>query len=297
MSLDKRVKTALDETRLLILGAQILLGFKLQATFQQRFAELPVTSRFLDCLGQFLMVLTIGLLIAPSMQLLIIEKGQATKRLIEATSFHAALALFPFAISVGLGLYIVFALTFDTVVAVAAGVGFSLLAGLFWYGIEWFARKDRDDMNETQSRTPLATKIEQMLTEARVILPGAQALLGFQLVVVLTRSFSELPQSSRFLHILALCLVAFAMILLMTPAALHRIAYGGEDNQQFFRQGSWFVVLAPIPLGLGIALDLYVTTTQASRSETLGATIALVGFLALIVLWYGLPLYLRKRAE
>ena len=34
---------------------------------------------------------------------------------------------------------------------------------------------------EEASSTPLHAKIEQMLTEARVILPGAQALFGFQL--------------------------------------------------------------------------------------------------------------------
>ena len=44
-------------------------------------------------------------------------------------------------------------------------------------------------------KVPLPKKIDQMLTEARVIVPGAQALLGFQLAVVLTQSFDELPAS------------------------------------------------------------------------------------------------------
>jgi len=37
---DKRVKTALDETRLLILGAQILFGFHRNAAFQNGFPDL-----------------------------------------------------------------------------------------------------------------------------------------------------------------------------------------------------------------------------------------------------------------
>jgi len=40
-------------------------------------------------------------------------------------------------------------------------------------------------------QVPLAKKIDQMLTEARVILPGAQALLGFQLAVILTQAFEN----------------------------------------------------------------------------------------------------------
>ena len=41
---------------------------------------------------------------------------------------------------------------------------------------------------EERSSTPLHAKIEQMLTEARVVLPGAQALFGFQLAIVLSKA-------------------------------------------------------------------------------------------------------------
>jgi hypothetical protein len=60
------------------------------------------------------------------------------------------------------------------------------------------------------------TKIEQMLTEARVIIPGGQALLGFQFVCTFTRSFRELPPSIQYLHAAALCAVALSVLLLMT---------------------------------------------------------------------------------
>ena len=40
MSLSKKVKTALDETRLLMLGAQVLFGFELNGVFQEEFANL-----------------------------------------------------------------------------------------------------------------------------------------------------------------------------------------------------------------------------------------------------------------
>ncbi|XIA63269.1 hypothetical protein ACFIOY_29350 [Bradyrhizobium sp. TZ2] len=39
------------------------------------------------------------------------------------------------------------------------------------------------------------TKIEQLLTEARGIMPGGQALLGFQFVATLTKAFETLPQA------------------------------------------------------------------------------------------------------
>jgi hypothetical protein len=84
-----------------------------------------------------------------------------------------------------------------------------------------------------------------MLVEARIIIPGGQALLGFQLTVTLTRAFEQLPASSKLTHVAALCAVAVAVILLMTPPALHRISFAGEDSVSFFRLGSWFVMAAP----------------------------------------------------
>ena len=45
--LDRKVKTALDETRLLILGVQVLLGFEFQSFFQDGFEELSPASKTL----------------------------------------------------------------------------------------------------------------------------------------------------------------------------------------------------------------------------------------------------------
>src|SRR3569832_705826 len=85
MSLAEKVKTALDETRLLILGAQVLFGFQLNGVFQEAFAELAWSTRLLPCMGQFLMVLALALLIAPSMQHRIVEGGDDSNRIHRAT--------------------------------------------------------------------------------------------------------------------------------------------------------------------------------------------------------------------
>ena len=114
--------------------------------------------------------------------------------------------------------------------------------------------------------TPLRTKIEQMLTEARVIIPGGQALLGFQLVCTFTRAFKELPLSIQYLHAAGLCAVALSVLLLMTPAALQRIAFHGEDDASFFKIGSALVVASSVPLALGIAADVAVVFFKVTEN-------------------------------
>jgi hypothetical protein len=297
--LSKKVKTALDETRLLMLGAQVLFGFQLNSVFQELFPDLSGPTRLLNCVGLALMATALGLLIAPSMQHRIVEAGEDTVRIHRTTGLFAGAALVPFGISLGLSVYIVFEHLYGAKVGAIAGVAFCTVAAVCWYFLEAvlkFLKEDDAMMRTEEEPTPLPAKIDQMLTEARLIIPGAQALLGFQLVVTLHRAFEELPASSRLIHVVSLCAVALAVILLMTPAAMHRITFAGEDTPLFFRIGSAFIVAAALPLALGNAGDLYVATAKASESTAIGAGLGVGALVVLMTLWYALPLMLRANS-
>jgi hypothetical protein len=297
MALKDKVKTALDETRLLILGSQILFGFQFNGMFQDAFEQISAVGRELNACGYFLMASTVGLLIAPSMQHRLIERGQDTQRLHRATSVFAALALIPFAPSLGITFYIVLERHTGAPLAAAAGAAFAVLALFFWFGIERMIKQPERKMDDDQDegKTPLHTRIDQMLTESRVMLPGAQAILGFQFAVMLTKAFDQLPPSAQAVHFAALALVALAVILLMTPAAIHRITFAGEDSERFHALGTRFIVAAAVPLGLGISLELFVALVRATQSPALGIAGAGVTAALFAGLWFVQPLILRAR--
>jgi hypothetical protein len=139
-------------------------------------------------------------------------------------------------------------------------------------------------------RTPLDVQVDQLLTEARLIIPGAQALLGFQFAVTLMRAFAELPDAVKMLHVAALCCIGLAVILLMAPASIHRIAFGGEDDPVFVKVASWFVVAAPLPLAFGIALDTFVAAGRALQSDRAASFLGLAAIVVLLGTWYVYPL-------
>jgi uncharacterized protein DUF6328 len=297
MALKDKVKTALDETRLLILGSQILFGFQLNGMFQDAFEQISTAGRGLNALGYFLMAITVGLLIAPSMQHRLVEEGQDTQRLHGATTVFAALALVPFAPSLGITFYIVLERHVGAALAAAAGAAFAAVALFFWFGIERMIEQPEKkmDTDEDEGKTPLHTRIEQMLTESRVLIPGAQAILGFQFAVMLSKSFDQLPPSAHVVHVVALMLIAFTVILLMTPAAIHRITFGGEDSERFHTIGTRLIVAAAVPLGLGISLELFVALVRATQSPTLGIAGACAIAALFAGLWFVQPLILRAR--
>ena len=121
--------------------------------------------------------------------------------------------------------------------------------------------------------TPLDVRIEQMLTEARVMLPGAQALFGFQLAIMLTQGFAALSTVSKIAHTVALCCIALTIIMLIAPASFHRMAYRGENTEAFLQLGSRFIIVASVPLAAGIAGDLYVAVARALESPFVGSVV------------------------
>ena len=86
--LDAKLKTALDESRLLILGAQVLFGFAFQAAFQELFAEIDTAGRTVQLAALGLLTLSVALLIVPSLYHQIACRGRTLHAALRvATSF------------------------------------------------------------------------------------------------------------------------------------------------------------------------------------------------------------------
>jgi hypothetical protein len=140
----------------------------------------------------------------------------------------------------------------------------AVVALTMWYGIELLARKDHPRMEVEDQPAKLKDKIRHVLTETRVVLPGAQALLGFQFIATLTEGFDKLPLHLRWLHLASLCAVALSTILLMTPAAWHRLVEHGEHTEGFHRFASAMLLAALVPLALGLCGDFYLVADKVT---------------------------------
>lgn len=292
--LQTKVKNTLDEARILVLGSQVLLGFQYRAFFEPGFDALPPADRACELGGLFALLLTVGALFLPAARHRLLEHGNDSDRFHRFTMQVMRFALAPFA----LGLTLDLAVAGDRIFGPAAGAAFAALAAVaalgFWYGL--FFHRDRRKLGppeETMEKTSLDHRIVQVLTEARVVLPGAQALLGFQLAMVLMEPFAKLPVAAKAAHLCSLGFVALATIVLMSPAAYHRIVERGEDTERFHTFASRMVILALVLLAPGFCTDLYVVLVRAQvRGAPWIAAATLVVFYAA---WFGAMLILRAR--
>ena len=125
-------------------------------------------------------------------------------------------------------------------------------------------------------------------------LPGAQAFLGFQFSIVFAQGFEHLRRPWQVIHFASLLATTVATVLLITPAAYHRIHEAGEDTENFRKVASRLLLAALVFLGPGMAGDLFVVIAKQTGSPGMAGAIAGLLLLAFYGLWFGVSAWRRK---
>lgn len=298
-----KVVTVLNEARIMVLGTQVLVGFLFSAFFHPGLERLPALSRGLLAASLGAMLLTAALVMTPAPFHRLVERGRDTARLQHLTGRLIALALLPFALSIGIDLFAISQRLLGTGGAAVLGGAMTVLAAGLWYGAGLARRTrfadslplEREAMND--ETTSVKDRIEHMLTEIRVVLPGAQALLGFQFTAMLTDKFETLDPLRQRIHLGSLCAIALAVILLMAAAPFHRLSAGGEATEDVDRFGVIVMLAAMVPLALGMVGDFFIVLDLVSRSAPLSAGAAGLLLALILSLWFGLPLAVRAKRK
>ncbi|WP_242344427.1 DUF6328 family protein [Anaeromyxobacter terrae] len=294
--LSSKVQNALDEARILVLGIQVLVGFDFRAFFEPGFEALPGWARALKLATLVTLLAALALVVLPSPWHRLVEGGEDTEGIHRVTLRAVSMALLPFALGLAGDVAIGIQPVAGARGAALAGVAVALAAMGAWYVATGIARGRRPARGEGRdvSDTSVEKKIRHVLTEARMVLPGAQALLGFQLAVMMTQAFRELPRGAQWAHVGAVGLGVLTVVLLVAPAAWHRIVERGEETEAFHRVATRFVLAAILPLAAGLATDLGVVTYRLlPGAPRLAVAVAGAAFALLAATWFGLPLAAR----
>jgi hypothetical protein len=147
----------------------------------------------------------------------------------------------------------------------------------------------KEPLVEDIHKENLEEAVTHTTDEARMILPGVQAILGFQLIAVFNQTFEQMSDSLQLTHLAAFVLLVLAMGLLMTPAAYHRTLEPRVVTARFVFIASGLLALAMVPLAVGLALDAFVISYLITGSQAAAAGVAVALFLALVTLWFVFP--------
>ncbi|UPT75177.1 MAG: DUF6328 family protein [Elusimicrobiota bacterium] len=153
-------------------------------------------------------------------------------------------------------------------------------------------------MSATVHRNTLEEEARHILEECRVVTPGIQTMIGFQMIVLFNSTFDQkLDADMRLLHLGAMGVVLVAMFLLLTPAAYHRLAEPGEVSRKFVDSASRLLRWAMAFLRLGLAAEMHVVCRALGLPTLQAAAIAAFFFALAYVLWSVYPRVSAMRAK
>jgi hypothetical protein len=155
---------------------------------------------------------------------------------------------------------------------------------------------------EELEKESLKEEMNNILGECRMVLPGIQALFGFQTVAVFNQRFTDLSTAAMAAHLVSLGLVAVSIAMSMAPAAYHRIAEPGKISRHLIARSTHFICAGMVLLMLGVALEMFVVFELATDMLPIGVAVAAATLAVFAIAWFIFPYYARlhlqrKRAD
>lgn len=295
MKLQDRVEDGLNELRIVLLGGQVFAAFAYNSCFQSGFDSLPTRALWTQASAITIITATFGWLLWPPAFHQIAESGLLTRRLQHLTTRVLDWGLFPLAIAVALcTLPVAVSLGFKHISWPVVATAIAAIGA--WYAGALAKKSPHPEPDEKEAEA-LEERIKIVLTECRVVLPGAQATLGFLFADVFVTSFKQLPRSSQYTHVASLVLVLLATILLMTPAAYHRIATEGEPSESVHRVASRALLAALLFLAPGMGAELFVVLRKLTNQFALSMAIAAAFVLFAYTLWFVFSAVARRHQQ
>ncbi|BCA56038.1 hypothetical protein W02_31780 [Nitrospira sp. KM1] len=123
-----------------------------------------------------------------------------------------------------------------------------------------------------------------------MVLPGIQALFGFQLVAVFNATFwTALNSDEQLVHYIAISLVTLSVVFVMAPAAYHRQATPSAVSKDFLLISTRLLTWSMFPLMGGILLDFYLVGKLLVQSASISFMLTAMLFAVFTLFWIVLP--------
>ena len=149
--------------------------------------------------------------------------------------------------------------------------------------------------NEKLDHIDITDRIQHLLDEIRVILPGTEVLFGFLLIAVFSEGFDSLDPFLKYMHLASLGGMAITTILLIAPPAYDRIAAQHESIQEFYTLATRMVLLALIFLALGLSGNIFVVVFKVTNSYPIAGLFSGAALILSYIVWFGYSLFRKTQ--
>jgi uncharacterized protein DUF6328 len=134
----------------------------------------------------------------------------------------------------------------------------------------------------------------ELLNEMRIAIPGVQVLFAFLLTLPFTQKFGELSDRQTAVYFAAFGLAMVASVLLIAPAAHHRITWRLPDKERLLVRAGRLTIAGTVSMAVAMALSVYLIADVLFRAGVAALlAAATIGFVTWM--WFGWPIVIRRR--
>lgn len=136
--------------------------------------------------------------------------------------------------------------------------------------------------------------LSDLLSELRILLPGAQMLTAFLIILPFNGGFAKIVQAEKVVFLATFFLSMTSLVLLSAPAIQHRIMRPLNDRERFKRVADRIMMAGALTLALAFVLgtNLVISEVFGHIAGIVACTIMAV---LIIVMWWVMPRYLKRR--
>lgn len=152
-------------------------------------------------------------------------------------------------------------------------------------------QSNQDDQNSPEVEED--GDFSDMLSEQRILLPGAQMLTAFLIILPFNGGFSQIVRTEKLVFLATFVLALSSLVLLSAPAIQHRLMRPLADRARFKRVATRQILAGACALAFA-----FILATNLVISEVFGHVAGLVagGAIAVLIVsvWLLLPLHLKR---
>ena len=133
-----------------------------------------------------------------------------------------------------------------------------------------------------------AEDLTDMLSELRVLLPGAQLLNVFLITLPFSSGFKQIVQAEKWVFMGAFVCSIISLILFTAPAVQHRLMRPLLNRRKFKQLVTQQMLAGALALSFALLLGAYLVISEVF-GHVAGALVAVFTTVLITVLWWVLP--------
>ena len=148
-------------------------------------------------------------------------------------------------------------------------------------------------MGDEDRKQRVNRELGELLNELRVALPGVQVLFAFLLSVPFQQRFTAVTAFQRDVYYATLLMSALSIVLLIAPAAQHRVLFRMADKEPMLFRSNTYAITGLLCLGVALARAVLLVTSYLFDSG-LAIITASVAMVIILAFWVVVPLWRRR---